>query len=97
MAKIAANNPFVNLTAKPEDIRITWPQQTLVSTNAQVTVVGYRNPWVKPYLKKVEFLLNNHNLDKYLLLYSWGPPRLKIWGVQVNCNYKVTVTEMYVY
>ena len=28
---------------------------------------------------------------------TWGPPRLKIWGVQVNCNYKVTVTEMYVY
>ena len=69
MAKIAANNPFANLTAKPEDIRITWPQQTLVSANAQVTVVGYRNPWDKPYLKKVELFLNNHNLNKYLLLY----------------------------
>ena len=28
---------------------------------------------------------------------AWGPPSLEIWGVQVNCNYKVTVTEMYVY
>ena len=28
---------------------------------------------------------------------TWGPPRIKIWGVQVNCNYKIAVTEMYVY
>ena len=32
-----------------------------------------------------------------VLVESWGPPRFKIWGVQVNCNYKVAVTGMYVY
>ena len=52
MATIGANNPFVKLMANPEDILVKWPQQFLVSSNAQVAVMGYRNPWDKPHIKK---------------------------------------------
>jgi hypothetical protein len=52
MAMIGANNPFVKLIPNAEDVSVTWPQQKLVSSNAQVAIVGYPNAWEKPHLKK---------------------------------------------
>ena len=88
MATIGANNSFVKLMAKPGDIRVTWPQQTLVNPNAEVTVVGYRNAWDKPHLKKVRSTILICDIISQIVLmitsgarYTWNFPCLVQWGV----------------